>query len=106
MNTKPVMPAEAKALWHSLEATSAGQVAARVTAAGRAVSRATIGRWKRAGWARASVEGVATAVAAAVATMDSAAPALTGDLRSTLADIVAARPAGANAEQKPAPPDN
>jgi hypothetical protein len=105
MKAKPVTPAEAKALWHSLQKPSDAKVAARFKAAGRPISKPTIGRWRRAHWARVSIEGIAEDAAAALATMDSAAPALTGDVKSTLDDILKARAAAVKRNRKRARPD-
>jgi hypothetical protein len=100
MKGKPT-PAEAKALWDSLEEPSVRKVADRFTAAGRPVDFMTIWHWKQKGWASASTAGITRAAARAVAKIDRAAPALTGDARTTTADIVAARAA----KKKAPPPD-
>jgi hypothetical protein len=49
MSDRPT-PAEAMALWHSLERPSGAEVAARFTAAGRPICSRTITRWKKDGW--------------------------------------------------------
>jgi hypothetical protein len=55
MRDRPT-PAEAMALWYSLDRPSGPKVAARFTAAGRPVTCRTITRWKQLGW-----QGVANA---------------------------------------------
>ena len=46
MSDRPT-PAEAMALWYSLERPSGPEVAARFTAAGRPITYRTITRWKK-----------------------------------------------------------
>src|SRR5436305_13754960 len=53
MPDKPT-PAEAMALWHSLDRPSSYAVAARFTAAGRPIVASTIALWKQQGWQRFS----------------------------------------------------
>jgi len=55
MRDRPT-PAEAMALWYSLDRPSGPEIAARFTAAGRPISYRTITRWKKSGW-----QGVANA---------------------------------------------
>ncbi len=49
MSNRPT-PAEAMALYHSLERPSGYKVAARFTAAGRPITARSISRWKKQGW--------------------------------------------------------
>jgi hypothetical protein len=58
MSTKPT-PAEAKAVWESLENPSPRKVAEKFDAAGRSVDSATIAQWKRDGWSGTAVAEVA-----------------------------------------------
>ena len=99
MNRQAITRAEAKAVWESLDKPSSRKVAARFRAAGRPVGDRTIARWKQDEWTGTTAANIAKAADAAVATMDSSVPALTGDARSTTADIVAATAAEASAAE-------
>jgi hypothetical protein len=109
MRTKPTA-AEAKQVWDSLERPSIRKVADKFAAAGRPVHHKTIWKWKRAGWPGTTADEIEKAAFAAIAIIDNAAPALTGNVQSTTADIVAAAEEAKAAEAggegtKPAPPD-
>jgi hypothetical protein len=95
MNKSPISPGEAKEVWDSLDKPSSRKVSARFTAAGRPVGDRTIARWKSDGWTGTTAANIVKAADASVAAIDSAVPALTGDVRSTMADIVAAKAAEA-----------
>ncbi len=49
-NTTDVTPAEAKAVWESLENPSAREVSRLLAAQGRLVGFKTVSEWKKAGW--------------------------------------------------------
>jgi hypothetical protein len=103
MNRSKITRAEAKAVWNSLRKPSAGKVANKFKAAGRPVHQSTIARWKQERWAGTTAANIVKAADAAVAAMDSAVPALTGDGGFTTADIVAASAAEAGAAEASAP---
>jgi hypothetical protein len=88
MSLKRLVAAEAKAVWDSLENPTVRKVAEKFAAAGRPVSYRTLARLKQEGWPGWEGENIVKAMAAALEEIDVAAPALTGDVRSTLADIV------------------
>jgi hypothetical protein len=94
MSVKQLIAAEAKAIWDSLENPTVRKVADKFAAAGRPVSYRTLARLKQEGWPGCEGENIVKAMAAALEEIDVAAPALTGDVRSTTADIVESKKAG------------
>jgi hypothetical protein len=86
MTGKPT-PAEAKAVWDSLDKPSARKVAAKFQAAGRPVSFKTVALWKREGWPGATAETIIADAAKAVEAINVALPAITGDVASKLEDV-------------------
>jgi len=87
MKKKPTR-AEAKEVWDGLEKPSLRKVANKFAAAGRPVHHKTIWKWMQDGWVVKEPVDLAQAAAAALAKIDNAVPALTGDVKSTTADIV------------------
>jgi hypothetical protein len=81
-------PAEAKAVWDSLEQPSLLKVANAFKAQGRTVSPAAIGNWRQAGWSGVTARNVAAKANRAVEKIAAALPALTGDATSTLSDFL------------------
>jgi hypothetical protein len=67
MNPNPVMPAEAKAVWHVLGRPGSREVAEWFKAAGRPVRHQTVSNWKREGWPGVSDTDFVKAVGAAMA---------------------------------------
>jgi len=90
MTVRHITPAEAKIVWHTLGNSSARSVADWFKAAGRPISHSTIWEWKRAGWPGTSAADIVEGAAAALASIDRVASVLSGDGRSTTADIAAA----------------
>lgn len=88
MRTKDVTPAEAKLVWESLAAVgvvSSVMVASAFTAAGRPVDPTTIQRWRRRGWEAPQLPSSADLLRQS---MDIAAPLITGDPETRIADLV------------------
>jgi hypothetical protein len=81
-------PAEAKAVWDSLEQPSLHNVANAFKAQGRPVSPATIWNWKQAGWSDVTAQNAVAKAHRAVEKIAAALPALTGDATSTLSDFL------------------
>jgi hypothetical protein len=81
-------PAQAQAIWDSLEQPSLHKVADAFKAQGRAVSPATIWNWKQAGWSDVTAQNAVTKANRAVEKIAAALPALTGDATSTLSDFL------------------
>jgi len=81
-------PAEAHAIWNSLEQPTLQNVADAFKAQGRAVSHATIWNWQQAGWSDVTAQNAAAKVNRAVKTIAAALPALTSDATSTLSDFL------------------
>jgi hypothetical protein len=84
-NTTDVTPAEAKAVWDSIENPSAREVSRLLAAQGRLVGFKTVSEWKNAGWperterprvASTTHEGLNRSIAA-----------ITGKANATLADL-------------------
>src|SRR5258708_11834048 len=81
-------PAQAQAIWDSLEQPSVHKVANAFKAQGRPVSPATIGTWRQAGWSGVTAQNAVTKANRAVEKIAAALPALTGDATSTLSDFL------------------
>jgi hypothetical protein len=81
-------PAEAQAIWDSLEQPSLHQVADAFKAQGRPVSPATVWNWKQAGWSGVTAQNAVAKANRAVEQIAAALPALTGDATSTLSDFL------------------
>ena len=81
-------PAEAQAIWNSLERPSLHQVADAFKAQGRPVSPATIWNWQQAGWSGVTAQNAVAKANRAVEKIAAALPALTGDATSTLSDFL------------------
>ena len=81
-------PAEAQAIWDSLEQPSLHKVADAFKAQGRPVSPATIWNWQQAGWSDVTAQNAVTKANRAVEKIAAALPALTGDATSTLSGFL------------------
>jgi len=81
-------PAQAQAIWDSLEQPSLHKVADAFKAQGRPVSPATIWNWQQAGWSDVTAQNAVTKANRAVEKIAAALPALTGDATSTLSDFL------------------
>jgi hypothetical protein len=81
-------PAEAQAIWDSLEKPTLQKVADAFKAQGRTVSLATIGNWRQAGWSDVTAQNAVAKANRAVEKIAAALPALTGDATSTLSDFL------------------
>jgi hypothetical protein len=81
-------PAEAQAIWDSLEQPTLHNVADAFKAQGRPVSRATIWNWQQAGWSDVTTQNAVAKANRAVEKIAAALPALTGDATSTLSDFL------------------
>jgi hypothetical protein len=103
-------PAEAGAVWDSLEQPSFHKVAAAFKAQGRQISHGTIWKWKQAGWSDVTAKNAVAKATRAIEKIAAAVPALTGDPRSTLSDILTGNKAvtdeRSNDERNDAEPDN
>ena len=81
-------PAQAQAIWDSLEQPSLLKVADAFKAQGRTVSPATIWNWQQAGWSDVTAQNAVKKANRAVEKIAAALPALTGDATSTLSDFL------------------
>jgi hypothetical protein len=81
-------PAQAQAIWDSLDQPSLHKVADAFKAQGRPVSPATIWNWQQAGWSDVTAQNAAAKANRAVEKIAAALPALTGDATSTLSDFL------------------
>jgi hypothetical protein len=81
-------PAEAQAIWNSLEQPTLHKVADAFKAQGRPVSPATIWNWQQAGWSDVTAQNAVAKANRAVEQIAAALPALTGDATSTLSDFL------------------
>lgn len=79
-----VTPAEAKAVWDSLEEPSCRKVADKFAAAGRPISFKTVNEWRNKGWGSKTAEQIEASASNAVEKINVALPAITGDVTSTL----------------------
>jgi hypothetical protein len=86
--TKRPTPAEARAIWDSLEQPTLHKVANAFKAQGRPIGLTAIWSWKQAGWSRGSAKNAVAKATRAIAKIAAAVPALTGDPMSTLSDIL------------------
>jgi hypothetical protein len=86
--TERPTPAEAQAVWDSLEQPSLHKVANAFKARGRPVGHATIGNWRQAGWSGVTARNAVAKANRAVEKIAAALPALTGDATSTLSDFL------------------
>lgn len=81
-------PAEAQAIWDSLERPTLDKVANAFKAQGRPIGRVAIWNWKQAGWSRVTARNAVANATRAIGKIAAAVPALTGDPMSTLSDIL------------------
>jgi hypothetical protein len=73
----PVTPAQARAVWSSIDRPSARRVARALTQSGKPVHPSTVARWRAEGWR--PVEVGLHPLDSAQAALEVAAPVLTGD---------------------------
>jgi hypothetical protein len=81
-------PAEAQAIWDSLEQPTLDKVANAFKAQGRPIGRVAIWNWKQAGWSRVTARNAVAKATRAIEKIAAAVPALTGDPMTTLSDIL------------------
>jgi hypothetical protein len=81
-------PAEAQAIWDSLEQPTLDKVANAFKAQGRPIGRVAIWNWKQAGWSRVTAKNAVAKATSAIGKIAAAVPALTGDPMTTLSDIL------------------
>ncbi len=86
--TKRPTPAEAQAIWDSLEQPTLHKVANAFKAQGRPIGHVAIWSWKQAGWSRVTAKNAVAKATRAIEKIAAAVPALTGDPMSTLSDIL------------------
>ena len=79
-----VTPADAKAVWESMEKPSVRRVALALTLAGKKVAKSAVDQWKKAGWRR---EANPVKEPKPLAELDAAVPVLTGDPLKRLASL-------------------
>jgi hypothetical protein len=102
-------PAQAKAMWESLETPSLDTLADAFKAQGRPISASALGRWKQAGWSRVTPKNALAKVNKAMEKLAAELPALTGDPMSTLTDILPGKevvPDGRSTERSGGDPGN
>ena len=81
-------PAEAQAMWDSLERPTLQKVANAFKAQGRPIGPVTIWNWKQAGWSRVTARNAGAKATRAIEKIAASVPALTGDPMTTLSDIL------------------
>jgi hypothetical protein len=81
-------PAEAQAMWDSLEQPTLHKVANAFKAQGRPIGHVAIWNWKQAGWSRVTARNAVAKATRAIEKIAAAVPALTGDPMTTLSDIL------------------
>ena len=81
-------PAEAQAIWDSLDQPTLDKVANAFKAQGRPIGRVAIWNWKHAGWSRGTARNAVAKATRAIGKIAAAVPALTGDPMTTLSDIL------------------
>jgi len=81
-------PAEAQAIWDSLEQPTFQKVANAFKAQGRPIGHVAIWNWKQAGWSRVTAKNAAAKATRAIEKIAAAVPALTGDPMTILSDIL------------------
>ena len=86
--TDRAAPADAQAIWDSLEKPTYHKVAAAMKAAGKPISHGTIWKWRQAGWSLINAKNAVAKATRAIEKIAAAVPALTGDATSTLSDIL------------------
>ncbi len=102
MTAKPVTPAEAKEVWDSFKEPSARKVAAKFEAAGRKISFKSIAKWKREGWGAKSAAQLEERASRSIEEINTALPAITGDVNSKLEDVAPVPPEAAATSPVPA----
>jgi hypothetical protein len=98
-------PADAQAVWDSMQTPTTRRVADSLMQAGFAkLSHKTIHRWKEQGWAHKRTGTRQPALVEAKANIDTAVPVLTGDATTRLEDVVpSAKEIAADAQGSPVP---
>jgi hypothetical protein len=86
--TKRPTPAEAQAIWDSLEQPTLHKVANAFKAQGRPIGHVAIWSWKQVGWSRVTAKNAVAKATRAIEKIAAAVPALTGDPMTTLSDIM------------------
>ena len=81
-------PAEAQAIWDSLDQPTLDKVANAFKAQGRPIGRVAMWNWKHAGWSRGTARNAVAKATRAIGKIAAAVPALTGDAMTTLSDIM------------------
>jgi hypothetical protein len=81
-------PAEAQAIWDSLEQPTLQKVVDAFKAQGRPIGCTAIWSWKQTGWSRITAKNAVAKATKAIEKIDAAVPALTGDPMTTLSDIL------------------